>query len=199
MIARRLLAAAAAAALVPLGTTAVTNPVDAAPAKAGSATVTVANMTFSPFSVTVGLGSSVTWSFADSVAHTTTSDQGFWNSGVKPSGTSYTRVFGSAGSFAYHCNIHPEMHGEVRVLLTANGTAAKGYKLSWATARATGKIAFDVQTRKGHGRWKPLRTGTTRASARFNPAMAGTYQVRARTDKGAKHAGWSPAVRVTIS
>jgi plastocyanin len=86
MNARRLLipavsVAAAAALLVPSG---------AADARATS--VTVANMAFTPASIGTTVGGTVTWSFQDSMAHTTTSDQGFWDSGAKASGTTYTRT-----------------------------------------------------------------------------------------------------------
>jgi plastocyanin len=187
----KLLGAALAAALVPAFV--------AAPAQAAPHTVTVAHMSFGPASVTAALGDSVTWSFQDSVAHTTTSDQGFWDSGVKSAGATYSRAFTSAGTFAYHCSIHSMMRGKVTVPMRTSGSAGAGYKLTWATAKGTGGIAFDVQTRLGSGTWVSLKTGTTGTHAKFDPAKAGKYSVRARTTKGTKRSGWSPTVRVTIS
>ena len=192
-IARRLLAplaagAVAAALLVPAGT-----------ADARAASVTVANMAFSPGTVTTTLGGSVTWTFQDSVAHTTTSDQGFWDSGTKAGGATYARTFTSAGTFAYHCSIHTMMRGKVRVPLTASGRASGGYQLTWATVKGSGGITYDVQTRLGKGAWVSLKAATTGTHAKFNPAKAGKYQVRARTAKGGSRSGWSPTVTVTIS
>jgi plastocyanin len=190
MISRALLAATAAAVLL---------PVSAAPAGAAGATVNVVNMSFTPSAVKVALGSQVTWTFNDDMAHTTTSNSGLWDSGPHPSGTSYTRTFSSAGTFAYHCSIHPEMHGKVSVAVAARGSAAKGYTLTWATVAGSRGIVYDVQTRLGSGKWVPLKTATTGTRTKFNPARPGSYSVRARTDKGSKRSGWSPKVSVRIS
>ena len=204
-IARSLLApgvavAAAAALLVPAGTA------DARPAvppanhvAARAASVTVANMAFSPASVTVGLGEPVTWTFQDATSHTSTSDQGFWNSGTKSGGATYSRTFTSAGTFAYHCTIHPMMRGKVAVPVTVSGSPNAGWTLRWSTKKGKGSVTFDVQTRLGSGKWKPLVTGATTASKKFNPAKAGNYSVRARTVKGGSRSGWSPTTTVPVS
>ena len=190
---RRLLAPAAALAaatafLVPAGS-----------AEARAASVTVANMAFSPAAVGTTLGGTVTWSFQDPFNHTSTSDQGFWDSGSRSSGATYTHTFTSAGTFSYHCTIHSMMHGTVKVPLTASGAPSKGFRLTWATVRGSGPITYDVQTRRGTGAWVWLRKATTSGHAHFDPATAGRYAVRARTGKGAARSGWSPTVTVTIS
>ncbi len=156
-------------------------------------------MAFSPAAVSTTLGGAVTWTFQDSVGHTSTSDQGFWDSGIKSGGATYARTFTSAGTFAYHCTIHSMMRGTVKVPLTASGTASKGYKLTWATVKGTKGITYDVQTRLGKGKWVSLKAATTGTHAKFNPAKAGKYSVRARTAKGGARSGWSPTVTVTIS
>jgi plastocyanin len=202
-ITRRLLvpvvaAAAAAALAVPSGSAdARTVRAVATAARAGS--VTVANMAFSPAAVSTSLGGSVTWTFKDTIAHTTTSDQGFWDSGTRSGGATYRHTFTSAGTFAYHCTIHPMMHGTVKVPLAASGSASKGYKLTWATTKGAGGVTYDVQTRLGSGKWVSLKKATTGTHAKLNPAKAGKYSVRARTAKGSKRSGWSPTVTVTIS
>jgi plastocyanin len=57
----------------------------------------------------------VTWTNNDTVAHTSTADNGQWNSGsIAPQG-SFSRMFPTAGSFTYHCAIHPGMVGTVTV------------------------------------------------------------------------------------
>ncbi len=193
-IVRRILAPVAAAALA----AAALVPSGAAEARAG-ASVTVANMAFGPASVTVGLGQTVTWTFQDPTAHTSTSDQGFWNSGTKLSGATYSRAFTSAGTFAYHCTIHPMMHGKVAVPVSVKGSPNAGWTLRWSTKKGKGGITFDVQTRLGSGPWKSLVTGTTAASQKFNPAKAGNYSVRARTVKGGSRSGWAPTTTVPIS
>ncbi len=172
-------------------------PTAPAQARAG-ASVTVANMAFSPSSVTVGLGQSVTWTFQDATAHTSTSDQGFWDSGTRSGGATYTRAFTSAGTFAYHCSIHSMMHGKVAVPVTVSGSPNAGWTFRWSTKKGKGGLIFDVQTKLGSGKWKPLVTGVTTTSKKFNPAQAGSYSVRARSAKGGSRSGWSPTTSVLV-
>jgi plastocyanin len=70
---------------------------------------------YSPNPINVAVGATVTWTNNDTVAHTSTSDTGLWSSGsIAPQGT-FSRMFSSAGSFTYHCAIHPGMVGTVTV------------------------------------------------------------------------------------
>ena len=70
---------------------------------------------FAPNPITVGLGGSVTWTNRDNTTHTATATDGGWNSGnIAPGGT-FTRTFPTAGSFPYHCTLHPGMVGTVVV------------------------------------------------------------------------------------
>ncbi|MGH9410633.1 MAG: plastocyanin/azurin family copper-binding protein [Vicinamibacterales bacterium] len=61
------------------------------------------------------MGSTVTWTNTDSIPHTTTADGGQWNSGVIQPGAQFNFTFSSAGTFAYHCSIHPNMVGTITV------------------------------------------------------------------------------------
>ncbi|WP_202552395.1 cupredoxin domain-containing protein [Ginsengibacter hankyongi] len=73
-------------------------------------TVSIANMAFGPSSLTVKVGTTVTWKNNDGYAHTVTSDDGTsFNSGNIGGGASYSYVTKTAGTFAYHCNIHSGM------------------------------------------------------------------------------------------
>ena len=68
-----------------------------------------------PGVVTVAVGNTVTWMNTDSVSHTSTSDPTGWDSGIVAPGAAFSRSFQSAGSFRYHCAIHPGMIGTVVV------------------------------------------------------------------------------------
>ena len=159
-------------------------------------TVSVRNMQFTPARLSTPLGTTVTWSFGDPMSHTTTSTQGFWDSGPKGSGSTYARTFGASGSYPYRCSIHPSMTGVVNVPVGRTGSSASGWTLRWATAVVGGRT-YDVQVRKGAGAWKVLKNDTSAASASFK--KAGTWLVRARTTDGSATSGWSPAIKVTTS
>jgi plastocyanin len=171
-------------------------PAPAAPASAArvNATVTVANMAFTPKTVKVSVGGSVTWNFPSTPAHTSTSTQGFWDSGARASGASFSRTFTSAGAYPYHCTIHAIMRGLVNVPVKVTGSPTAGWTLRWSTVAGAGSTTFDAQVRKpGTTAWKPLKTDTTLASVTYNPSKVGKYAVRARTHDGADTSSWSPA------
>ncbi|HEX6507877.1 MAG TPA: cupredoxin family copper-binding protein [Chloroflexota bacterium] len=72
-------------------------------------TIHIQNFAFVPPSLTVAAGSTVTWVNDDATTHTSTADAGQWDSGPIASGQSYSHVFSQAGTFTYHCAIHPFM------------------------------------------------------------------------------------------
>jgi plastocyanin len=74
------------------------------------------DLSFDPPQINVPTGSIVSWTNADSIQHTVTSDeQGLFDAGPISPGDTFENVFNSAGEFAYHCAIHPFMTGVVTV------------------------------------------------------------------------------------
>ena len=77
--------------------------------------VDIAGFAFSPESVAVAVGDTVTWSNADAQNHTATANGGSFDTGTIGGGTSKSVTFSTAGTFAYHCKIHPSMTGTIVV------------------------------------------------------------------------------------
>ncbi len=65
--------------------------------------------------VVIGVNNTVTWVNNDIAAHTVTADNGSFNSGNLNPGQSFTNVFTTPGTYTYHCDYHPWMHGTVIV------------------------------------------------------------------------------------
>jgi len=93
-----------------------------------SASVTIADTSYSPTNVSVRAGGTITWTNNDPVTHSVTSDVvgafGSDLSGTMPSmdpysppsgGGKFAHNFATAGTYAYHCNYHATMHGTVTV------------------------------------------------------------------------------------
>ena len=85
-----------------------------APAGGGS-TVEIMNFMFMPGSLTVPVGTTVTWKFDDSTDHTVNADDNSFASSPMANGQTFTHTFSSAGTVAYHCSIHPFMKGTIIV------------------------------------------------------------------------------------
>ena len=93
-------------------------------ALAASQSVTISDLAFSPASVTVLVGDTVTWTNSDPQVHTATSDDGSWDAGnIAANGGTGAFVFTTAGTFPYHCTIHTQMTGTVTVQAAAATTA----------------------------------------------------------------------------
>jgi plastocyanin len=74
------------------------------------------DLSFDPPQINVPTGSIVSWTNADSIQHTVTSDeQGLFDADPISPGDTFENVFDSAGEFGYHCAIHPFMTGRVMV------------------------------------------------------------------------------------
>ena len=78
-------------------------------------TVSIANMAFNPATITVKAGTTVTWKNNDNMSHTVTADDDSYDSGNLPMGSSFSKTFSIAGTYPFHCTIHPSMTGSVVV------------------------------------------------------------------------------------
>ena len=69
---------------------------------------------FSPVTLTVPAGTTVTWGNNDSAQHTSSSDGAGWSL-ILNSGATGSFRFNTAGTFTYHCDLHASMRGTVIV------------------------------------------------------------------------------------
>ena len=98
--------------------TAVVCSVPLGPGVAGSTLVAIRNFSFQANDVHIKAGGGVTWVNCEPVGtptHTSTSDQGAWQSPLLAPGETFTRTFDTPGVFPYHCAPHPFMTGRVTV------------------------------------------------------------------------------------
>ena len=82
------------------------------------ALVAIRGFAFSPDTVRVKRGTTVTWVNCENAgidAHTSTSDTEIWDSPFLSPGETYSHTFDDAGQFGYFCTPHPFMRGAVVV------------------------------------------------------------------------------------
>jgi len=92
---------------------------DSASAPAGApvaaSSVTIKSFAFSPASITVKVGTTVTWTNQDQDAHTVTDKGGAFGSQALNTGASFKFTFTKPGTYNYLCTIHPFMTATVVV------------------------------------------------------------------------------------
>lgn len=85
------------------------------PARVSKAkTVDISHFEFHPPTLSVAKGTRVVFSNSSGTTHTAT-DKGVFDSGPIKPGDSFAARFEQKGTFRYHCEIHPFMHGKIVV------------------------------------------------------------------------------------
>ena len=78
--------------------------------------ITIDNFSFSPNTLTLSAGATVTWINHDNVPHVVSSaDNQFKKSTVLKTGQSFSQTFVTTGTYSYSCSIHPRMTGKIIV------------------------------------------------------------------------------------
>jgi len=163
----------------------------AAPAAADTSNVSVQFQAFGPSQTDILPGETVQWDNVSERTHTVTADDGSFDSGELPGGSSFAQEFDADGLYAYHCTIHPGMVGEIDVREVTLGP------LPTAAVPAGDKVELDGRTAAPD---LPVRiardTGSGFVSvATATPSVDGTWRVqvpatqtgdyRAENDRGA--------------
>jgi plastocyanin len=89
-----------------------------APSKAATKSVMIMGYTYSPASLTVNVGDTVTWTNMDTAPHTVTVTDGpvKFDSGTMQKGDTYSYTFKEAGTYQYYCAVHPDMKASITVV-----------------------------------------------------------------------------------
>jgi plastocyanin len=95
-------------------TRAVEGPSSATAASSGRGIV-IRNFAFTPKTLTLAPGTKVQVTNADSTQHTLTADNGAFATGVLAGGKHAVVTVQQAGTYRYHCDIHPNMTGTLVV------------------------------------------------------------------------------------
>jgi plastocyanin len=83
--------------------------------KSDTTEVKIDNFSFAPGTLTVPMGTTVTWTNRDDIPHTAVSTEGAFKSKVMDTDEKFSYTFTKAGTFPYFCSIHPKMTGKVVV------------------------------------------------------------------------------------
>jgi len=181
-------------------------PFSTATASAGTThVVDIENFDFEQTPITAQLGDQVHWhNTTTATTHTSTADLfNLWSFTISHGADSPDRTFQQAGLFAYHCMIHPFMHGQVKVPMQAlpmSGSTSTTFQIRVANITAPAGFTEQIQRRVKTGTWANWKK-TTGQTVAFKTSTAGVWQFRTRllhTSDG-KATGWSPWLAITVS
>ena len=169
--------------------------------------VTVRDFRFVPATARPGQGVNVLWSFTGPSNHTVTdmSGLGLFDSGPEPPGSTFAYLFTAAGTYSYHCTIHPSMQGQAKVPLLISpitGSVTTPFSIVWASVSAPAGLIYNVQVRRpGSSTWANWFSGTSPSQSFTPDAGVGTYSFRARvkSSSGPTAIGWSTVKSITVS
>jgi plastocyanin len=82
---------------------------------AATAEVKIDNFSFTPQTLTVAVGTTVTWTNRDDIPHTVVSTDGVFKSKVRDTDEKFSYTFTKAGTYPYFCSVHPKMTGKIVV------------------------------------------------------------------------------------
>jgi plastocyanin len=80
-----------------------------------SVEVKIDNFSFTPATLTVKVGTQITWVNADDIPHTVVSDNQSFKSKTLDTDEKFTFTADKPGTYSYFCSIHPKMTGKVIV------------------------------------------------------------------------------------
>jgi plastocyanin len=145
----------------------------AMPARAVDQSVNISGLAFAPASVSVNVGDTVTWTNNDAgIPHTVSANNGAFDSGQLSTGQTFSQTFNTAGTVAYHCNVHPQMTGTVVVAAAGGGATTPAAGTTPASGATTAPPAVGSGLADGggvhsaDGRWgRGDRCGSHRVSS----------------------------------
>jgi plastocyanin len=188
MIGRALATAGAVAAVLALP----------AAASAETENVAIQSSAFGPSQLSVLAGDTVDWQNQSLRTHTVTARDGSFGSPQITIGGGFSNRFPNAGNFAYYCQIHPFMSGEVDVYpVLLKGPAdpvSRGAPVMLDGRAEAGTSSVEIQADAGGG-YADVAAAAVDGTGAFHASVPATASAKYRA-VGA--AGTSPEVQVLV-
>ncbi|KPI24476.1 hypothetical protein OK074_6973 [Actinobacteria bacterium OK074] len=146
------------------------------PAAAATYQVTMKGYAFSPATLTVPAGSTVTWTNQDTAPHDvkTTSGPVAIHGSMLDKGQSWSYTFGTAGTYTYLCTVHPDMTATIVVKAAAPATTAAPAPTHAAGSGGTHTAASTPAAGSGMAGMTGMPAKTTKPAAAGKASAAPT-------------------------
>jgi plastocyanin len=100
---------------MPMPMSTASAPAVAASPVSGTTRVAIQNFAFVPAALSVAVGATVTWTNEDDIPHTVTAQDKQYTSPALDTNDTFSHTFSAPGVYAYYCEIHPVMTGQIVV------------------------------------------------------------------------------------
>jgi plastocyanin/DNA-binding beta-propeller fold protein YncE len=150
------------------------------------AAISIADLAFQPHTLIVATGATITWQNEDTVAHTVSSGEGWFDSGQLAAGESFDHQFDQPGTFRYGCGIHPQMEG---VIIVMPGGAVAPFPFDGKPVEA----AFGDSCSGCHGPNREGATGPALIPGRLTSSDDFYFDVIKNGQPGTVMPAWGPA------
>jgi LPXTG-motif cell wall-anchored protein len=114
-------------------------------------TVSIQDFSFDPGQISVAPGTKVTWVNEGQAPHTSTADDGSWDSGTLQPGDDFSFTFDKPGTYTYHCSVHPQMTASVKVSGSGGSSSSASMSASASSsASASASPSASASAPMGH-------------------------------------------------
>lgn len=148
---------------------------------AATTNINVGDNFFSPRNATIQANDTVTWTWIGNVNHSSTSNNGLWDSGVRGKGFTFSHTFANPGSYPYRCVLHAGHDGSISVQAAANvaPTAAISFPTNGSVfpAPLSGSVLGTVADSDGTVTRVELFAGETLLGSLTNPGSSVEFPV----------------------
>jgi plastocyanin len=163
--------------------------VSAATAKAATLPVRLEFQAFAPSTLNALPGDTVTWTNTSGRLHTVTADDGRFDSGELPDGARFAHTFTTAGTYPYHCAIHPRMIGKLDVRRVTLNSLSSGPLPTGSSVTIDGRTAdpaapVHIEQDAGAG-FQTVTTASPRPDGTWSARLTVTHSARLRAAVGA--------------
>ncbi|MCB0141858.1 MAG: cupredoxin domain-containing protein [Caldilineaceae bacterium] len=117
--------------------------------------VLIQNFAYSPATITIDVGETVTWTNLDSAPHTVSADDDSFSSDTLNENDTFSHTFSTAGVFSYFCQFHSFMKAEIVV-----NEAPTELKMVWLPIVKRTDNAGNASPTPGQGSTTPTATST---------------------------------------
>jgi len=143
--------------------------------------ISIVDNSFSPQTITIAPGETVTWTNNGTMQHTVTADDGSYDSGSLNPGASFSHTFTSAGTFPYHCTFHGAAGGvgmSGTIIVESASSATSTSAMTATTTESTTTIPSNITSTSSTSSDMTMNMGSSTTATSTEGGSSNSNQVQ---------------------